>query len=78
MSSHQDTVNPRQLREKWKAWEGKRVSVGLSTGHYLAGTWTALDPHEAKFRIGEHGVTVKVAEIAAISEAAPLQADFFK
>jgi predicted small integral membrane protein len=73
-----DTVNPRQLREHFESWQGRRVSVGLSTNHYLVGAWLALDHHDAKFRIGEHEVTVKVAEIAVISEAEPLQADFFK
>ena len=78
MTVQLETVNPRQLREKWKAWQNHRVSVGLSTGHYLAGTWTGLDAHEARFAIGDHHMSVKVAEIAAISEAAPLLADFFK
>lgn len=75
---HHDNVNPRTLRERFTEWKDKRVSVGLNTNHYLCGTWLDLDAHEARFSIGGHTMLVKVHAIASISEAEPLQADFFK
>ncbi len=76
--NHVETVNPRHLREQFKQWAGRRVNVGLTTQHYLCGTWRALDPHEAKFAIGEREMAVKVSEISSIAEAPPFQAEFFK
>lgn len=73
-----ETINPRHLREKFKEWVGKRVTVGLTTYHYLCGTWQTLDAHDAKFTIGGREMVVPIHEIATISEAAPWQAEFFK
>ena len=73
-----ETINPRHLREKYKDWVGKRVNVGLTTMHYICGTWTSLDASEAWFKIGAHNYRVNIAEIITISEAPAWQAEFFK
>jgi hypothetical protein len=71
-------MNPRVIRDRFKEWQGKRVTVGLTTDHYLCGTWTAADLHQATFEIGGKEMTVPLVEIANLAEAPPLQSDFFK
>jgi len=73
-----ETINPRHLREKYKEWVGKRVNVGLTTYHYICGTWKEIDGDVVVFRIGEHEMKVPIAEIATISDAPTWQAEFFK
>jgi len=73
-----ERINPRHLREKWKDWVGKRVTVGTTTYHYLCGTWQSLDASTAVFTIGGKEMKVPIAEIATIVEAPPWQAEFFK
>ena len=75
---HTEAINPRHLREKFKDWVGKRVNVGLTTMHYICGTWTSLEKSEARFAIGGHDFKVNIAEIMTISEAPQWQAEFFK
>jgi hypothetical protein len=71
-------INPRHLREKFKDWVGKRVTVGTTNYHYLSGTWKSLDAATAVFEIGGKEMKVSTEEIATIVEAPPWQADFFK
>ena len=71
-------MNPRLIRAHFEIMQSKRVTVGLTTDHYLCGTWTALQKQTAIFRIGEREMTCPLFEIANISEAPPLQTDFFK
>jgi hypothetical protein len=73
-----ETINPRHLREKFKDWVGKRVTVGLTTYHYLCGTWKSLDASTAEFTIGGREMKVPTSEIATIVAAPPWQAEFFK
>ena len=73
-----ETINPRHLREKFQEWVGKRVTVGLSTYHYLCGSWRSLEAGAAVFTIGGKAVTIPTSEIATIVEAPPWQAEFFK
>lgn len=74
-----DRINPRHLREKYKAWEGQRVVVGLSTWHYLCGTWERTDDNNnVVFQIGEHEMKVPIVQVMTVSAANPVQADFFK
>jgi hypothetical protein len=73
-----DEQNPRNLREKYKEWIGKKVNVGLTTFHYLCGTWKDVDGYYALFTVGEHQLKVKLAEIDTIAEAPAAQAEFFK
>jgi hypothetical protein len=73
-----ETINPRHLREKFKDWVGKRVTVGLTNYHYLCGTWKSLDARTAAFSIGGKEMTVSTSEIATIVEAPDWQAEFFK
>jgi hypothetical protein len=74
-----ETVNPRHLREKYKDWEGKRVIVGLSTYHYLCGTWLRTDEkNDVVFQIGEHEMRVPIATVATVGAANPVQSDFYK
>ena len=74
----QESINPRHLREKYQEWIGKKVTVGLTTYHYLCGMMTAVDGHEAVFTIGAREKRVKLQEIDNISESPSAQAEFFK
>lgn len=74
----QESVNPRHLREKYQAWVGKKVVIGLSTFHYLCGRWTAIDGQDATFSIGSSELRVKLQEIETVAEAIAAQAEFFK
>jgi len=78
MATVAETVNPRHLREKYKDWAGKRVTVGTSTLHYLCGTWKDLDGDQVVFQIGDHEMRVALAEIATVQDAPSWQSDFFK
>jgi hypothetical protein len=78
MSDATEIVNPRNLREKYASWVGKRVNVGLTTYHYICGTWKEMSSDSATFQIGEHAMKVKLSELATIQEAPPWQSDFFK
>lgn len=73
-----ETINPRHLREKFQPWVGKRVSVGLTTLHYLCGVFSDMGDDHVIFQIGDQHMKVALGEIATVSDAAALQADFFK
>lgn len=73
-----EKINPRHLREKYASWIGKRVTVGTTTYHYICGQWEAIEGHDVVFKIGEHHMRVPISEIATVSDAPALQADFFK
>ena len=74
-----EKVNPRHLREKYKDWESKRVTVGLSTFHNLCGTWLGTDDNnDVTFRIGEREMKFPIAQIELVADANPYQSDFFK
>jgi hypothetical protein len=73
-----DEQNPRHLREKYQEWIGKRVNVGLTTFHYLCGTWKDIQGYDALFVVGGRELKVKLAEIDNIGEAPAAQAEFFK
>ena len=74
-----DTINPRHQREKWKDWVGKRVIVGLTTDHYLCGTWESTgEDNRVAFKIGEHDIKVAIGEIDNVAAASSFQSDFYK
>jgi hypothetical protein len=73
-----DEQNPRHLREKYQEWIGKKVNVGLTTFHYLCGTWKDIAGYDAVFTVGSHELKVKLKEIDTIAEAPGAQAEFFK
>ena len=74
-----DKVNPRHLREKYKEWDGKRVVVGLSTYHYLCGTWQRVEENnDVVFQIGEHEMRIPITYVETVGEANPVQSDFYK
>jgi ribosome maturation factor RimP len=70
--------NPRNLREKYTEWLGKRVTVGLTTFHYLSGTWKAIDGYDAVFEIGGREQRVALDEVANVALAPHAQSDYFK
>ena len=70
--------NPRNLREKYQTWIGKKVTVGLSTWHYLCGTWKGIDGYDAIFTIGQHEKRVLLNEIETVVDAPAAQAEYFK
>jgi hypothetical protein len=78
MFTPHDEMNPRHLREKFTEWIGKKVTVGLTTFHYLCGTWKDIQGLDAVFTIGTHELKIKLNEIDTISEAPGAQAEFFK
>jgi hypothetical protein len=71
-------LNPRHLREKYKEWIGKKVTVGLTTFHYLSGTWKDIVGYEAIFSVGGRELKVNMNELDTIAEAPSAQAEFFK
>ncbi|MSP60700.1 MAG: hypothetical protein EXR72_10235 [Myxococcales bacterium] len=73
-----EKINPRHLREKYQDWIGKRVNVGLTTYHYICGTWKETTDDQVVFQIGGNEMRVPIAEIATISDAPTWQAEFFK
>ncbi len=70
--------NPRNLRDKFQPWIGKKVTVGTTTFHYLCGTWKAFDAYDAVFTIGGQDFRVKLDQIDTVTEAPGAQAEFFK
>jgi hypothetical protein len=73
-----DSINPRHLREKYSEWVGKKVTVGLTTFHYLCGHWKAIDGQDALFTVGSKELRVKLQEIASVAESPEAQAEFIK
>jgi hypothetical protein len=78
MFTPHDEMNPRNLREKYQGWIGKKVIVGLTTFHYVCGTWTGIEGYHALFTVGGRPMKVKLNEIDTIAEASEAQAEFFK
>ncbi|HZS41974.1 MAG TPA: hypothetical protein VFF06_34325 [Polyangia bacterium] len=74
----QSSQNPRNLREKYQSWIGKRVTVGLTTFHYLCGTWKAIDGYDAVFTIGSVEKRIRLDEVDNVAEAPGAQAEYFK
>lgn len=72
------TRNPRNLREKYQAWTGKKVIVGLTTFHYLSGHWKAFDGYYVVFDIGGTEHRVLLDEIDSVAEAPAALAEYFK
>jgi hypothetical protein len=70
--------NPRNLREKYQSWIGKKVTVGLTTWHYLCGTWKAIEGYDAIFAIGPNQRRVSLQEIDTVADAPEAQAEYFK
>ncbi len=73
-----ERINPRNLREKYASWVGKRVNIGLVNLHYICGTWSEMGDSDATFKIGGKQMKVLLREIASVVDADPVQADFFK
>ncbi len=74
----QSTHNPRNLREKFQPWIGKKVTVGLTTFHYLCGMWKSIDGYDAIFTIGGHEKRVRLDELDNVADAPEAQAEYFK
>jgi hypothetical protein len=74
----QSSQNPRNLREKYQSWIGKRVTVGLTTFHYLCGTWKAIDGYDAVFTIGAAELRIRLDEVDNVADAPEAQAEYFK
>lgn len=70
--------NPRHLRDKFQEWVGKKVIVGLTTFHYLCGTWKAFDGYHAIFEIGGKEHRVLMHEIDTVADAPAALAEYFK
>lgn len=70
--------NPRNLREKYQTWLGKKVVVGLSDFHYLCGTWEAVEGYDAIFNIGGRRLAKRLDTIATVEEAPAALAEYFK
>jgi len=70
--------NPRNLREKYQEWLGKKVTVGLTTFHYLSGTWKAIEGYDAVFEIAGHDQRVPLDEVDNVALAPAAQAEYFK
>ncbi len=73
-----ESINPRHLREKYQEWVGKKVNVGLTTFHYICGTWSSIDGHDAVFNVGGREMRVKLQEVDNVGEAPAAQAEFYK
>jgi hypothetical protein len=73
-----DEMNPRNLREKYKDWVGKKVTVGLTTFHYVSGTWKDIQGYDAVFSVGGRELRVNMNTIDTIAEAPAAQAEFYK
>jgi hypothetical protein len=71
-------MNPRNLRDKYQGWIGKKVNVGLTTFHYVCGTWKDIQGYDAIFSIGGRELRLKMNEIDTVSDAPGAQAEFFK
>jgi hypothetical protein len=71
-------MNPRNLRDKYKDWIGKKVTVGLTTFHYVSGRWKAIEGYYAIFDVGSREIRINMAEIDTIADAPEAQAEFFK
>ena len=74
----QGTHNPRNLRDKYKDWLGKKVIVGLTTYHYLCGRWKDTEGYYATFQIGNKEHKVLLDEIDNVADATEAQAEYFK
>ncbi len=70
--------NPRNLREKYQLWIGKKVNVGLTTLHYLCGRWKAIDGYDAVFDIGDKEMRIRLHEIDNVADAVDAQVEYFK
>jgi hypothetical protein len=70
--------NPRNVRDKYQSWVGKKVTVGLKTYHYLCGTWKGFDGLDAIFEIGGKERRVPMDDLDNVSEAPAAQAEYFK
>ena len=70
--------NPRNLRDKYQTWVGKKVIVGLTTYHYLCGRWKSIEGYYALFNIGDKQHRVLLDEIDNVAEASEAQAEYFK
>ena len=71
-------MNPRHLREKFLPWVGKKVTVGLTTFHYICGKWSDIDGYDAVFSIGGRELRVNMNEIDNVAESPEFQAEYFK
>jgi hypothetical protein len=78
MFTPHDEMNPRNLREKYKGWIGKKVIVGLTSFHYVCGRWKDIEDYDALFAVGDRELRVKMNEIETIADAPEAQAEFFK
>jgi hypothetical protein len=74
----ESTLNPRHLREKYQSWVGKKVVVGLTTLHYLCGTWKSIEGYYAIFTIGGREQKVLLDQLDNIADAEPHVAEYFK
>jgi hypothetical protein len=74
----ESTINPRNLREKYQSWVGQKVMVGLTTFHYLCGTWKGFDGYYAIFSIGGNDKRVFLHEIDNVAAAEEHLAEYFK
>ena len=72
------THNPRNLREKYQTWIGKKVTVGLRTFHYLCGRWKAIEGYDAIFTIGSKDMHIKLDDVDNVADAPDAQAEYFK
>ncbi len=74
-----EKINPRHSREKWTGWDGKRVTVGLTTDHYVCGVWDHIDDeNNVVFKVADKQLKVPITEVYSVADAPPWQADFYK
>ena len=71
-------MNPRNLREKYLTWIGKKVNVGLTTFHYVCGTWKGIESYDAVFDVAGRELRINMNEIDNVAEAPGAQAEFYK
>ena len=72
------SMNPRNLREKYQSWIGKKVTVGTTSFHYLSGIWKGIEDYDAIFSIAGRELRIKMNEIDNVADAPEAQAEFFK
>jgi hypothetical protein len=70
--------NPRNLRDQFKDWVGKKVNVGLKSFHYICGTWKGFDGLDAVFTIGGKDTRVPLDDVDNVADAPEAQAEFYK
>ena len=74
----QGSHNPRNLREKYQSWIGKKVIVGTRTFHYLCGRWKSIEGYDAVFTIGQRDMRIRLDDVDNVADASDALAEYFK